>query len=468
MLENGWQQVHTYADHLGHRVVLEQFVGLDFSPDPDDLVPIQVYSLVSLDDNHKQLRKYLMQSFWDDEVKPLFEVYSYCPPDPFACIEHNRREIARRKQQHRSGVENPPPLIPQFTRPSNYSTVGFCVLLRSHSYRLGYTEDSDSLAKVGEGPDLLYFNRSFSSTRGDVDETQSLSESENENLSPEAFELATERIMNQIDIGQIIIIDIFNNAGRPGLQYALDIDEGEPPNSNLPSEEQIRDQLGQETSVGGFSLDPAFQISQDADIITVTNTPKGNVPDMQYLIHALFLSSIRDTAGSPLLESTARLFTASIVSHLPANKTLTLKFFIPKSSSWSAIHSAQTEVLEVLEVQSHQTQGEDRADPFPIGALNTFSVGDEQSPSAYRTIRQEPQYFITAQEMYPMIFRLFAIVLDRAKFVSEAGVYFYMADCDASGDPDPYWQDSPDDTQVLRGVDMSTIAGRLGMAGLDG
>lgn len=55
---------------------------------------------------------------------------------------------------------------------------------------------------------------------------------------------------------------------------------------------------------------------------------------------------------------------------------------------------------------------------------------------------------------------MFTVVLDRAKFVSEAGVYFYMAD--------PYLEDAPDDTQVLRGVDMSTIAGRLGMVVLDG
>jgi hypothetical protein len=144
------------------------------------------------------------------------------------------------------------------------------------------------------------------------------------------------------------MIDIFNNVGRPPERYALDVDEGEPPSSGLPSEEQICDQLGQETSVGGFSLDPAFQISQDADIVTVTNTPEGKTPDIQYLVHALFLSSIRDTAGPSLLESTARLFTTSMFSHLPANKTLTLKFFIPKSPSWSAIRPAQNEVLEIL------------------------------------------------------------------------------------------------------------------------
>jgi hypothetical protein len=87
MPKKDWQQVRTYADHLGHRVVLEQCVGPDFFPDPDHLIPIQVYSLVALDDDHEQLRDYLMQSFWDDEVKPLFEIYSYCPtPSPVLSI----------------------------------------------------------------------------------------------------------------------------------------------------------------------------------------------------------------------------------------------------------------------------------------------------------------------------------------------------------------------------------------------
>ncbi|KAJ5294893.1 hypothetical protein N7508_009714 [Penicillium antarcticum] len=406
-----------------------------------------------------------MQGFWNEEVKPLFEIYSYCPPDAFACIEHNRIEIARRKQQHRSGAENPLPLIPRFTRPSDYSTVGFCVLLRSHSYRLGHVEDSDELAELGEGPDLLYFNRSFSSTRSDVDEAQHSSEGA-ESLSSEAFELATEHVTDQIDIGQILMIDILNNVSRPPERYALDVDEGEPPSSDLPSEEQIRDQLGQEPSVDGFSLDPAFQISQNADIVTVTNTPEGKSPGIQYLVHALFLGAIRDTAGPSLLESTARLFTMSIFSHLPANKTLTLKFFIPKSPSWSAIRPAQNEVLEIL---SQQTQEEDRENPFPIGALHNIPAGDNRLPTAQRITPQEPEkYMITAQGKSCELFRLFTVVLDRAKFVSEAGVYFYMAYLDASEDSDPSMEGAPDDTQVVRGVDMMTVAGRLGVVVLDG
>ena len=465
MSQSEWQQVRTYADHLGHRVVLEQYVTPDYEPDPDHIIPIQVYSLVPLDDDHKNLRRYLMQSFWDDEVKPLFEIYSYCPPDDFACIEHNRIEIARRKQQHRSGVENPLPLIPRFIRPDDYSTVGFCVLLRSHSYRLGYVEDSDELAKLGEGPDLLYFNRSFSSTRSYVDEAQRESE-DDESLSSEGFELATQRVTDQIYIGQILMIDILNGVGPTPERYALDVDEGETPSSDLPSEEQIRDQLGLETSVGGFSLHPEFQVSQDANIVTVTNTPEGKTPDIQYLVHALFLSSIRDTAGPSLLESTARLFTASMFSHLPANKTLTLKFFIPNSPSLSAIRPAQNEVLEIL---SRQTQEEDRENSFPIGALHNISTGDDQPPTSKRITPQIPEkHIITGQGRFCELFRLFTVVLDRAKFVSEAGVYFYMAYLDGSENPDPSMQDAPDDTQVVRGVDMSTVAGRLGVVVLDG
>lgn len=335
------------------------------------------------------------------------------------------------------------------------------MLLRSHSYRLGYIEDSDELAKLGEGPDLLYFNRSFSSTRSYVDDAQRESE-DNESLSSEGFELATQRVTDQIYIGQIFIIDILYGVVPSPERY----DEGEIPSSDLPSEEQIRDQLSLETSSGGFSLHPEFQVSQDANIVTVTNTPEGKPPDIQYLVHALFLSSIRDLAGPSLLESTARLFTASMFSHLPANKTLTLKFFIPNSPSLSAIRPAQNEVLEIL---SRETQEEDRENAFPIGALHNVSTGDDQPRISKRITPQIPEEHInTGQGRFCQLFRLFTVVLDRPKFVSEAGVYFYIAYLDAFENPDPSIQDAPDDTQVVRGVDMSTVAGRLGVVVLDG
>lgn len=123
---------------------------------------------------------------------------------------------------------------------------------------------------------------------------------------------------------------------------------------------------------------------------------------------------------------------------------------------------------EVLEILSEQTE-EDPENSFPVGALHKVSTGDDQPQTWKRVTPQIPeQQIITGQGRFCEPFRLFAVVLDRANFVSEAGVYFYMAYLDGSENPDPSMEDAPDDTQVVRGVDMSTVAGRLGMVVLDG
>ncbi|KAJ5958918.1 uncharacterized protein N7479_006068 [Penicillium vulpinum] len=362
------------------------------------------------------------------------QIYSYYPPHAFACVDHHRCEIAHRKQQHRSEASNPPPLIPQFFRPSNDTPVGFCILLRSHSYRIGYTEDRDELAGAGDDPGLLYFNRCFSNTRNHVVEALRSSDSEGE-LSPEALELSTERVMCQIDLGQIIMCDVFLNAGSPSLQYALDVDEGEPPDPNPPPEEQLHEQLDQEMSAGGFSLDPSFQVSQNADVVTITNTSEGNDPDMHYLVYAPFLSYLRNSV---------------------ANKILNLEFFIPESNSWSAIGPAHTEAL------SHQQTN------LPIGALHTFCASEDDLPAPHYISPQLPEESLSAaRKMLRTPFRMFAVVLDRANFVSQAGIFFYMTNFDALNDPDLNLEVSPDDTQIRRGVGISEVARRLAMSAVN-
>lgn len=80
-----WQQIRKYVDHLGHPVVLEQYVEPDYPPAPIHQVPIPVYSnVVPLDPDHEKLRRYLLNIHYEDEIKPLFEVYSFCPSDAFA------------------------------------------------------------------------------------------------------------------------------------------------------------------------------------------------------------------------------------------------------------------------------------------------------------------------------------------------------------------------------------------------
>ncbi|KAI9370922.1 hypothetical protein BJX61DRAFT_535234 [Aspergillus egyptiacus] len=456
-----WQQVRHYLDHSGHSAVLEQYVAGDWEPDPDHLVPIQVYSMVPLDPDHTRLRDYLLHVFGNDELKPRLEIYSYCPPDSFACVEHSRREIAFRKQQHRSGAANPPLLIPQFFRGEDEPPVGRCVLLRSHSYRLGRRNNPVHLDAAGEGPDAEEIQRMVSTE--DV-------------VLPEAFELSFERVTDQRDFGEIIVQDIFLNATAPSnkapapvpaaaptrLRFALDVDEGTAPDPTdmQGDEDQVREHLSQQTAVGGFALDASFRVEHDADLgtVTVTNVPTGAEPDLQYLIFASFLSHLPETAAPALLASTARLFTAALLSHLPAptTKTVTFHFAIPDSPSWSAIQAAHDKLLAAQEPH------------FRVGALHTFAAdpqgSDGHAAAPQRVAPQSPEESVhAAREALRAPYRVFAVVLDRATFVSDAGIYFYISGYSVPDERLAYMEPHPADTEIRRSPGIAEAARRLAM-----
>ncbi|KAL3476935.1 hypothetical protein BJX99DRAFT_258050 [Aspergillus californicus] len=259
------------------------------------LVPIQVYSTVPLDQDHDKLRDYLLNGFTDWEVLPLFEIYSYCPPDAFACVEHQRREIAYRKQQHLAGAPNPPPLIPQFSH-HDKSPRGCCILLRSHSYRLGDgMGDPDLYAEAGDSPDWLYFNRAFHDLgHNDQGDSPFIESASNSKLPLEGFELSVEPVRDQRQIGQTIICNIFHSGlvakDNTSFEYALGQDEGVPLIATQPSED-IRRQLDCQVLAGGFVVDESFPRSHEAGGVSVTNAPDSE-SDLQYLIFMPFLSHI--------------------------------------------------------------------------------------------------------------------------------------------------------------------------------
>ncbi|KAL2814511.1 hypothetical protein BDW59DRAFT_177938 [Aspergillus cavernicola] len=394
--DSEWQQVRHYSDHLGHPVILEEYIEPDWDPEPTHQVPIQVYSTI----------------------------YSYCPPDSFACIEHHRREIAYRKQQHQAGAPNPPPLIPQF---SNYGRLprGCCVLLHSHSYRLGHLENLHEYAEAGDSPDWLYFNRAFHN-RSDIDQGHHASYKSEFPLG--GFELSIQPVRNQREIGQTIMCDIFHSAlvtkDNTSLEYALDQDESVPSDVSPLSEGQIRHQLDQQVLAESES-------------------------DLQYLTFVPFLSHLQETKIPALLESTARPFISSLIPHLRPRTTLNLKFYIPESTSWSAILPAYHNSL------SYQTTS------FPIGALQTLSSQENDPPALHRIYpqagdsRRRPDLLIRNGDES-------AVVLDRVNFVSHAGVFFYMT----NHSHDPGWgTDAPDrpDTKIERSPGMAEVARRLAM-----
>ncbi|KAL3476932.1 hypothetical protein BJX99DRAFT_227192 [Aspergillus californicus] len=434
-----WQPVH-YSDHLGHPVVLEELISPGFEESALNRVPIPVYSTVPLDEDHSILREYLLNSFIDEEIIPLFEIYSYCPPDSFACIEYHRREIAYRKEQ--TGTPNAVPLIPQFSDGSMRSPIGLCILLRSHSYRLGWIEDPDEYEAAGDSPDWLFFSRAYQSH---VPSTEPGGKIE---LHLGGFELSIRPVRNQRDIGPTIVCDIVTSVRIKDhycLDYGLDQNEGLPFDAIPLSKQQIRQQLDQQDAASTFTLNQTFLVSHEANAVSVTNT-KGSEPDLQYIILVPFLSHLREDETPALLEATARLFTSSLMSHLPT-KTLNLKFWIPETNSWSAILPAYRD--------AHQNT------PFSIGALHTLTARGDDHPTVHRLFphNMDPAYrgaYLIRNNGDSAVF------IDRANFLRDPGVCFYMTEY---LDDDDLYRDGADrpETNIQRSPDMAEVAYRMAM-----
>ncbi|KAL6230513.1 hypothetical protein BDW75DRAFT_248584 [Aspergillus navahoensis] len=440
----GWQQVRDYKDHIGHPAVLEEYIQ-DYEPDPSHVVPIQIYSAASLDADHENPRAYLPQGSYSDEVLPLFEVYSFRPSDAFACIEHYRREIACREAQHPLGAPNPPPLIPQFFNESREKPVGRLSFLWSHSYRLGSVGDWDLYTEAGDAPDQVNFNGSFSRSQTHVEQVQRREDADNE-LGLAGFELSGERVQCQTDVAQYIMGDIFPNSQHLELEYALN------------DEAKIRQQLERQLTGVNYTLNSTFRILEDDDtgVVTITHATEGDEPDLQYLIYAPFLSHLRNPPHSsiPLLKGTARLFSSSLLSHLPSQHTIRFIFSIPGSRPWSSIYPAHSHLLNSL------------APPFPIGARHAIPIAGS-STEIYRIYSQHQSDTISAaKRMLASPYRIFAVGLDQPDFVDEAGVYFYTSEHTPSGNLPGEAQPHPDDTEVWRVVGMREVSRLQGMVGV--
>ncbi|KAL4947026.1 hypothetical protein BDW69DRAFT_190590 [Aspergillus filifer] len=142
----------------------------------------------------------------------------------------------------------------------------------------------------------------------------------------------------------------------------------------------------------------------------------------------------------------------SLVSHIPASKTITLKFCVPGSNSWGAILPAHTKAF-----------GAHSCD-LPTGAVHTLSSGSsENGPVAEDRVTPQLRRdsIAYARQRVRDPYRVFAVVLDRANFVDEAGVYFFMEDMDNSS-----WEgiEGCPNMEIWRCTsDMALVARRLAM-----
>jgi hypothetical protein len=165
----------------------------------------------------------------------------------------------------------------------------------------------------------------------------------------------------------------FQNDGSP--DYGIDEDEGRPM-------DQVEITRGDKWThqVQAKSLNN-FQVTlRPGDAVTVTSTAITSDPDLRYIVYAPLLYY---PGASDSLESTARLFTSAIHSHLSKGKTIHFEFHRPQDMTLSSI------------VAFHRTQISTRPE-MSVSALHDIPVQPNASSSptrVYPCSRNERQPF---------------------------------------------------------------------------
>ncbi|KAL4865579.1 hypothetical protein BDV12DRAFT_199987 [Aspergillus spectabilis] len=484
--QSGWKEQRRYYDHLDKPVVLQEYVKSGSPVNRSNQLAIQVYSTVAINpDYYWLLRNFLLGKHHDEHDLPLLEIYGYPPADAFDCAEHNRREIAHRKRQYRTlRSTDLPPLIPITHHPATGAQVGACVLINSHSYRLGHVIDEMTFQRQ-PAPDIIYFNRKFAHSFLQVTNDSRVSgffKTVNEKcediLHPEGFELDVRRPRDKDQLVELVT-DIFKRRfglqqkHYPHIHFAFDEDEGEIPTTPPEQEPNRKIKLNLNRQIAGVMLPLSKLAHWSKEIeyptvsIWITRDKTGVDKDLQYLVSVPFLSHIPCATG--LLEKTAKLFTALLMSHLPPRKSAHLIFYVPLASGiwtnlphnhgmWSNILHAHRRTLRSIRCDSHG---------FATGALHgSDSIGIEpRDLMNYRLLPQQREDKPDTPKASALrTYEIFSIVLTTSKFVENEGIHLFMTDYDQIDLP-------PDDfspsSQILRCTGMAMLTRRLSMAVVD-
>ena len=409
-----------YADHEGDTVILGKFANENqfYRPEAGEAYRLQVYSTTPIrPEEFKKLYKYFC---FDLSWPPFLEIYSYNPPDGLACVEHQRREIAHRKRlqaEQRQGEydESLPPLIPTMrTGFDDQFMSGFCFLLTSKSYLLGSFPDNDH----GTGPWWISFDRNLPSTVKKLDLIKRLDSPATEaqtfaewgiSVNPEIRDIKVNITTDQDVMGynmKELLRGIYSTYAIGQIDYGLH----EPPPPALSEEtltsqyvQEVLEQQQQTPEVQSADLNSLrLTIGTGKNTVIVTNNSSSGKCDLQYVIYVQFLANI-EQEKTTLLETTARTFTASIVSCLPASKTVYFEFRVPGSSLSSLISAAP----------------------------NGFDVGASHEFKAVSVIRIPPQ-IDREVSVRPLPYHFFTVVLDKPAFIQEPSVLFYTLWTDPS------------------------------------
>ncbi|KAE8340456.1 hypothetical protein BDV24DRAFT_133930 [Aspergillus arachidicola] len=328
-----------YVDHAGNTIILGKVVAYEsqfYRPEDGEAYRLQVYSTTAIQpDELSKLYEYLCFQL---SQRPFLEIYSYNPPDGLACVEHQRREVTHRKRlqaEQRDGEydESRPPLIPTMrTSFENQFMSGFCFLLTSKSYLQGSFRDNDH----GTGPLWISFDRSLPSAVKKLDMIKRLDRPATELrtfaewgilVNPEIRDINVKITTDQSEMGsdlKELMTRIYSTYVYGEIDYGLHEPPPPAPSETLTFQrtQQVLEQ--QREMIEGQSVDLNvlhLTWGPEHKAVTVTNYSLDSEYDLQYVIYVQFLADI-EQEKTALLETTARTFTAGIISHLPAPKTI--------------------------------------------------------------------------------------------------------------------------------------------------
>ncbi|KUL81273.1 hypothetical protein ZTR_09648 [Talaromyces verruculosus] len=425
--------------------------GEDFTANPE--FALQVYSTLPLDSDHTALCEYLSREIgsWPSMS---FEIYSP-QPDVFACVEHQRREIAHRKNVS-PGEGFFPGIAKAVPKLSTWLPQGLLVVITSHSYREAFRAPD---YEDETGPLWVTFNRSFP-LKAKVDEHSRLlsvplagynpSAVEESDISPEREEIMVEKCRHTYyplhELEYVLKRSYINDDG--GFDYGLDDDEGSPDLLNqLPAPEIIE---SWQLKANSYPCDD-FSVQSPTEGAVLIRSKVTNIePDLQYNIYVSFAHT------SSQLRSIVQAFTAGIIENIPRGKTINFEFHSASSQSLSAILALHRDIMN---------------------ARPEMVVGAYKHESQTRIFPQDrnedcPETLLRHREPYQTFF----IIVDRPDFLTAPGVLFFLTDGNEVTDeqrqnvPQQMFEHERSDYwpyQVWRSAGMPEVARRLAMLRLE-
>ncbi|KAI7156262.1 hypothetical protein KC349_g6394 [Hortaea werneckii] len=449
----------TFTDHAGNTAIRARWDTMD-KPIPDDfhanpLFCFQVYTTIPLDFHERSTKSTLTaksgtgsdlsgtaleevldyvgcRSGWRRD-SPGWEIYSIENAGALECVEHQRREIASRKERREDPGVNPVPKVAHWDCLQSLNPkLGFLIVVDSASFKHG-----DAMNRSGVGPQWVCFDRHTPtsmdwSVESRLDENpQSLAWNHTgqpraptvlpENLDTEVIRVQQKPEDMEEQLSWIhhssSVADDSNDPPAAGPEDIMDVGwreaEGNPDEEKVQSTaaDALRD-LAAQLNMNGLS------IKQDSPTtIIISNAPEGATPDLRYVVYIPFLTGEKTMVT---FEEAAKAFTQAVTSRFSGELPKTVHFEIHQPTS-----ADKTSMLRYYQSRGYPSDFTGALTTFPNreGEANQKEIRAHPIARTEYAARNDPD--TVGFESY----RTFLIILEEPDFLTVPGrVSFLLAD----------------------------------------